>query len=300
MQDNIYDIIEDFSKRGKGINKPRVKKIISLLVEEFDLKDYYKDIGFNDKIEGTSYNPFDRKIVFNFDYHNHDIDPYVKNYLELYELVHEVTHARQLKFINENNYNDLSDPFDMYRYRLTNEFFRYCKFRASGVYNFVPSQDDVEFIKNICKCYDETYTYTFNFLYHLLHNSFICEREADIEGFKYVIDMLKKNSPNSIIIQFFENQLRKKYLYLYGFKYGEPSYTPLQDYLEHFGYYEITGELTALKDEINRLHPDMSAETRMEYGLDVDYDKYKEMNEYVYNERFKRRLLEHRKNRVEE
>lgn len=295
MKEKVFETIKKYSDAGIRLEPETIEELVSILVKDFKLNNYVNNVVFNEPKTSTSYSPFNKNLYFDYTWENGDKinNTYINNILYLYELLHELTHASQFKLVNENEYSDFSDPFDKYKYRLTFDFYRYINLKDRHIIHGAPSEEELEFASYICHNKDNDFASTLGFFYFLFHDSFIGEREADVEAYKYIIDLLKTYDSNTNITQYFENKLRNKLLYLYSFDYSEPKYSPLQDYLEHFGYDSLKSDLDALKKEIKIVHPDLSLETRMEYGLDVLHKEFFELKNYVVNERDKRLFKNH-------
>ena len=291
MDEYIFNIIKKNTINNKMIDSIDVIEIIDILAEKFNLENYIEKISFDvPKNVSTSFEPRRKTIIYDFDRNKEDKikSIYIKNLNNLFAIYHEITHANQLKLISESNGDNLKEPIEKLRYRITKEFFQICKLKDARLYNFVPSKEDLEYVAKINENIIDSYSDYLSSIYYLFHDSFICEREADIEGYKYVINLLKTYDPNSNITQYFENNLRKKYLCLYSFYYGSPRWTPIKDYLHLLGYDELKSDIETLKNEINIETPDLPLDIRMEYGLDITHKEYYELENKVINERDKR------------
>ena len=295
MDEYIFNINKNNTNNNKIIDSIDVIEIIDILVEKFKLENYIKKISFDvPENVSTSFEPRRKTIIYDSNWNNKDKikNIYIKNLNNLFAIYHEITHANQLKLISESNGDNFKEPIEKLRYRITKEFFQICKLKDARLYNYVPSKEDIDYVTKINDNLKEDFSGYLSFIYYLFHDSFICEREADIEGYKYVINLLKTYDPNSNITQYFENNLRKKYLYLYNFYYGNPRWTPIEDYLDHLGYDELKNDIETLKNEINIETPELPLDIRMEYGLDITHKEYCELENKVINDREKRLLKE--------
>lgn len=137
MNKKVFETINKYSSSYMFLPPETIEEIISLLASDMELNDYVKSISFYDPDASTSFNPFKRKLVFDYSWHNGDKynSMYIHNLLYLFEILHELTHASQLKLINEKTIDDMNCPLDKYKYLLTNDFYTYCKLKERNRVN---------------------------------------------------------------------------------------------------------------------------------------------------------------------
>ncbi len=276
MNKEVFDIIKEASDNGVYLNENQVERIIRLLIDDFELDKYVKKIDFHDPDKNPSYDFFTNTLAFDFSWGGTSYNKnnkYNRNLLYLFAIVHELIHASQTKFLDSYEYDSINNVITKYKYRLIKEFYEYNKHRYGFYYNYVPTLEDLEYKKYTVHKDDEDYVKKLNSNYHRYHDLFPCEREADIEGYKYVIDLLEEFDPSSKEIQYFKNRLNRCYLYKYKFEDNNLIYTPILCYLAIFGHVDFKQEINYfryLMDEYYKL----PLETRLEYGLRINRVEY--------------------------
>ena len=290
MKREVRETIIEYSNANIIMPPDTIEGLADLLAEELDVKDYFKNLVFDNPSYGsTSYSFLDKTINLDFKYkdNNFKLDSaYRYNTLYLFELLHELNHASQLKFLNENTYESLNDPIDKYRYLLTKDFFHIMLLSSgAGKNQIVPSSNDIEFVKNFLENTDRFMDVLFFWYKVIYHDYFYCEREADIEANKYVLQVLR-NSKQEELKTYYKNKLANRLLYNYCTTYHrEIVGTPISLYLYAYGYEELKDKINILKNAIIEKYPDLSLESKMKYGLDITYDEYKKEKRKIKKEK---------------
>lgn len=280
MNKKVRETVIEYSNANIIMPPETIEGLADLLAEELDVKDYFKNLVFNNpKYNSTSYSFIDRTINLDFNCkdNNFKLDSAFRyNTLYLFVLLHELNHAAQLKFLNENTYESLNDPIDKYRYLLTKDFFRIMFLASgSGANQVVPSSNDIEFVKQFLENTDYFMSTLYYWYKKIYHDYFYCEREADIEANKYVLQVLR-NSKQEELKNYYKNKLVYSLIYNYSTTFHkEIISTPISRYLGAYGYEELKDKIDILKNDIIEKYPDLSLESKMKYGLDITYDEYK-------------------------
>ena len=277
MSKIIYDIIKEYSDADIILPSETIEEIIEIIADELNVSDYIKEVRFvSESLFGGLYDPYNKIISFDYttydDYFNNTLK---QNLLYLLILLHEINHAKQLKFYSENSFNSLNDPLDKYKYLINDEFKKIGKLTKGIIYHDVYSLDEIEYAKKLLgKDFDSDFPEKFAYLYDIHHHRFIPEREADIEAYNYVLNLLNVNSDSSELISFYKNELNKRKLELYKNYDDKIENNPIKNYLYYFGYDELNEKIMNLKGEINSTYPELPLDIRMEYGLDITPDEY--------------------------
>ncbi len=294
MEEQIIDIVLECTKKKMLLSEEVIEHIVNLLKKDRGLDTYLDKVEFTYKKSGIYYKPSNKTIYFDFCV---EIPKAIKNNLfmvNLYYLsiiLHEIEHVCQFKYYFENKKEDLKDSLDKYRHRIIKEF---RLLSLLGTYNILknpPTYDEYKLMKNLDGLSNPNFSQKLNFEYGVFHDTFLCEREADIESYTFIINSLRKYYPKSDAYQYFEYLMKNRYLDLYFFINGKLEMSPLSEYLRRFGYKEIKSETTKLTNNIKKEYPDLSIEKRMEYGLDVEYDEFYEFASNCSNKRLKKIIL---------
>lgn len=277
MSKIIYDIIKGYSEADILLPRGTIEELTEIIADELNISDYIKGVRFiSESHFGAGYNDYNRIIYFNYDYLYEYFDNVLKQNLEyLFTLLHEINHAKQLKFYLENSFDSLNDPLDKYKYLIFDEFSKILNLASGISCHYVYSLNEIEYAKKLIgENFDSNFPDTFDFLYSIHHDRFIPEREADIEAYDYVLNLLSVNSDSSELISFYKNELNKRKLELYRKTDGKIDLDPIKNYLLYLGYDELNEKIMNLKGEINSAYPELPLDIRMEYGLDITPDEY--------------------------
>ena len=258
--ENILDIVSEYSKRRKILDFDAIKKISSIIINMFNIKNV-KNITFNFRPFGNTHSEFNytdeqiilyknairreinRKSRFKITSEFDDITKYYsKNLQILFLLLHEFEHAKQMSHGFENSLEQTL---------CTSEIAILSKMKATDYFGLFDSEAFKNAIK-ISRSYDSNY-----------HIS-ILERLANIKALEFVnrlIDSLDmadlkelehillidtmirsyKSSEDSPTLRFFENMGYRMQLdipnsyderFKYGFKLSNEEYQINKDYIK--------------------------------------------------------------------
>lgn len=289
--ENILDLLYEYSKRGKNVDKKFIDKVIKVMIREKDLNDYIKRVRFKNlsickinhggKDTPMAYNTYTKEILID----NNNIILFQKMLEELIQfrdfeqvlsintmliqaLLHEIEHANQLKksIIRNEEFENLLLSVSCH---VDNEFFKESKISQllilkKGIY--LNSQ-----------------------LYHNLglqeqlntqfKTSLPIERMANIHSAQEVNGMLVEISKNECIenvTSLFDSLLAGFQLKGYNFNTGLIT-SPTENYLEEVKKLNIIGmdkHFTEYFDTVMKKAQSTSLENRLLLGLDINEEEY--------------------------
>lgn len=290
--DNVLDVLVEYSKRGKKADRIFIKKVIKVMIEEKELKDYIKKIRFVDMSKIESYYPENERGVMAYRCWNGEIlidegdieflcklmEEYIGkdsrefekiiscNALVLQVLLHEIEHANQYKKskINDTDFENILLSICNYA---NNEFFKESKLNQliiikKGLYLNRQLYYDLKLSGEIEIKYS---------------SSSPTERMANIYSTNDVITILEQIKDIPGPIKFFQDFLISQRLNGYDLK--KTIVSPTLRYLDDFKKLGISGVNQYFDEDfetsLNKANND-SLENRLLLGLPITEEEYQQ------------------------
>lgn len=290
--DNVLDVLVEYSKRGKKADRKFIKKVIKVMIEEKELKDYIKKIRFVDMSKIESYYPENERGVMAYRCWNGEIlidegdieflcklmEEYIGkdsrefekiiscNALVLQVLLHEIEHANQYKKskINDTDFENILLSICNYA---NNEFFKESKLNQliiikKGLYLNRQLYYDLKLSGEIEIKYS---------------SSSPTERMANIYSTNDVITILEQIKDIPGPIKFFQDFLISQRLNGYDLK--KTIVSPTLRYLDDFKKLGISGVNQYFDEDfetsLNKANND-SLENRLLLGLPITEEEYQQ------------------------
>lgn len=289
--ENILDLLYEYSKKGKQVDKEFIDKTIKIMIREKNLSDYIKKIRFENlssckinhggKDTPMAYDTYAKEILLD----NNNIILFQKMLENLFQfknfeqvlainailtqaLLHEIEHANQLRksiIINEEFENLLLDV----NYHVDNEFFKESKISQllilkMGIY----LNSQLSYNSNLQQKLNTKFK-----------KSIPIERMANIYSTQEVNDMLVQISKNECIenvTSLFDLLLAKFQLNGYNNNNGIIM-SPTKRYLEEVKKLNIIGMNEHFTEYFNMImlkFQNASLENRLLLGLDISDEEY--------------------------
>lgn len=289
--ENILDLLYEYSKRGKNVDKEFINKVIKVMIIERDLNDYIKRVRFKNlssckinhggKNTPMAYNAYTKEILID----NNNIILFQKMLEKLIQfggfdkilsinamltqaLLHEIEHANQSKksVIRNEEFENLLLSVSCH---VDNEFFKERKISQllilkKGIYLNPQLYHNLGLQQRL--------NIQFN-------TSVPIERMANIHSAQEVNDMLVQISKNECIenvTSLFNSLLAGFQLNGYSFN-NEIITSPTERYLEEVKKLSIIGmdtHFTEYFDAIMKKAQSTSFENRLLLGLDINEEEY--------------------------
>lgn len=289
--ENILDLLYEYSKKGKNVDKEFIDNVIKIMIKEKDLNDYIKRVHFKDlssckinhggKNSPMAYNTYGKEILLD----NNNIILFQETLEKLIQfrdfeqvlsinamltqaLLHEIEHANQPKksIIRNEEFENLLLGISCH---VDNEFFKERKISQllilkKGIYLNQQLYHNLSLQKQLNTQFK---------------TSIPTERMANIHSVQEVNDMLVQISKNDCIenvISLFDSLLAGFQLKGYNFN-NEIITSPTERYLEEVKKLNITGmdtHFTEYFDTIMKKAQSTSLENRLLLGLDINEEEY--------------------------
>lgn len=287
--ENILDILYEYSKKGKKIDKKVINKVIKILIIEKDLSDFVKRTRFKNiyktepdkKDIPMAYWTKNKEILLDKNkirFFQNNIEDLIQfkdfehtlscNAMLTQVALHEIEHANQVKksIIIDEEFENLLLGVCLH---VDNEFFKESKIS--------------QFLINKLKIYSNPQLYYNIRLMRQINNQFNTstpiERMANIHSTQEVKEMLTIISKSEYIenvISLFDTLLMNYQLNGYNYNNGIIT-SPTQSYLEEIKKLNITGMECHFNErfsEVMEKSQNDSLEKRLLLGLDISEEEY--------------------------
>lgn len=274
MEDKLLKIVYDYSKSNKYLDYDAIEEIISIIVSNYKLEDYVKDVHLSYKSSNNNLNKHAREVMsYNFQFkeiilnvdgltyflsnnnYSGSTALFKTNFTLLQFILHEIEHSRHYKIMDFSD-DDLSKLLKII-YGLSLDSFE----KTSSI---------------VDKLSDEGYNFSeiFNFFeakrkrYEKFYDLNPVERIAEIDSNKSILNIMKdeKNILKDIYIYFYYNYL---YNYLRGYKYKNGLLVaPTKEYILKMDNKKI--------DLLNEINVGYSVQDRMYMGFPITNMEYEE------------------------